>query len=248
MLLWSVFYAIYSVYFFNQCCFPFLHVHKGVFHEGGNLLEKPRRAPHTNFKLRVRKNEPKNFQLRLRRNPNFQLRVRKESPNFQLRVRKSPNFQLRVRKSPNFQLRVRKNPNFQLRLKKRAGGDAFQLRVRKEFQPNRQSRNFQLRVRKADLDYERMLREDQTLLDGMTRNLRNPNGFQLRVRRAPSSFQLRVRKDGSVTSNDVNEEQYLYNLSEADLDNYAKTLPTMDLPAFIQAARKRSAGNFQLRV
>jgi hypothetical protein len=49
-------------------------------------------------------------------------------------------------------------------------------------------------------------------------------------------------------SNDGNEEQYLDNLSEADLENYAKTLPTMDLPAFIKLARKRSSGNFQLRV
>ena len=228
------------MFIFNQCCFPFMHVHKGIFHEDIPTLGKPRRTPNTNFKLRVRKNSPRNFQLRLRRNPNFQLRVRKASPNFQLRVRKSPNFQLRVRK----------NPNFQLRLKKRTAGSAFQLRVRKDIGPTttRQSRNFQLRVRKDDPDYERMLREDEMLLDGMTRNVRSPNGFQLRVRKAPSSFQLRVRKDGSAMPDYDAEEQYLDQLSEADLDKYAESLPTMDLPAFIKAARKRSAGNFQLRV
>jgi hypothetical protein len=246
-----------------------MHAHKGIFHEDAPMLGKPLRSPNTNFKLRVRKNSP-NFQLRLRRNPNFQLRVRKASPNFQLRVRKSPNFQLRVRKSPNFQLRVRKNPNFQLRvrkspnfqlrvrknpnfqlrLKKRAAGSAFQLRVRKDIGPTttRQSRNFQLRVRKDDPDYERMLQEDQMFVDGMTRNVRSPSAFQLRVRKAPSSFQLRVRKDGSAMPNYEDEEQYLDELSEADLNNYANTLPTMDLPAFIKAARKRSARNFQLRV
>ena len=84
--------------------------------------------------------------------------------------------------------------------------------------------------------------------DEMYRNVRNPSGFQLRVRKAPSSFQLRVRKDGSEMSNYGNEEQYLDQMNEDELDNYAKSLPSMDLPALIKFARKRSARNFQLRV
>ena len=217
---------------------------------------KSTRGLHTNFKLRVRKNQPNfqlrvrkdpNFQLRVRKNPNFQLRVRK-SPNFQLRVRKNPNFQLRVRKSPNFQLRVRKNRNFQLRVRKRADPSAFQLRVRKDagLESIRPNRNFQLRVRKADQAF------DDDLGLRMTRTARSPSrqAFQLRVRKAPSSsFQLRVRKDGSEDpSSHLDEEAYINSLNENELDHYAQSLPEIDLPGLLKLERKRKAGSFQLRV
>jgi len=227
---------------------------------------KSTRGLHTNFKLRVRKNQPNfqlrvrkdpNFQLRVRKSPNFQLRVRKspnfqlrvrKSPNFQLRVRKNPNFQLRVRKSPNFQLRVRKNRNFQLRVRKRAGPSAFQLRVRKDadLESIRPNRNFQLRVRKADQAF------DDDLGLRMTRTVRSPSrqAFQLRVRKAPSSsFQLRVRKDGSEdSSSHLDEEAYINSLNENELDHYAQSLPEIDLPGLLKLERKRKAGSFQLRV
>merc|ERR1712227_928233 len=179
---------------------------------------------------------------------NFKLRVRKNQPNFQLRVRKSPNFQLRVRKSPNFQLRVRKNPNFQLRVRKRAGPSAFQLRVRKDadLESIRPNRNFQLRVRKADQAF------DDDLGLRMTRTVRSPSrqAFQLRVRKAPSSsFQLRVRKDGSEdSSSHLDEEAYINSLNENELDHYAQSLPEIDLPGLLKLERKRKAGSFQLRV
>ena len=153
---------------------------------------------HTNFKLRVRKNQS-NFQLRVRKDPNFQLRVRK-SPNFQLRVRKSPNFQLRVRKSPNFQLRVRKKPNFQLmtRIVRSPSRQAFQLRVRKAI-----SSSFQLRVRKdvseddsGHLDEEAYFNSlDENELDHYAQSLPEinlPGLLKLERKRKAGSFQLRV--------------------------------------------------------
>ena len=229
-------------------------VYFSVVHENDLDIDGPEsikstRGLHTNFKLRVRKNQP-NFQLRVRKDPNFQLRVRK-SPNFQLRVRKSPNFQLRVRKSPKFQIRVRKNPktqlrvrknrNFQLRARKRHEPSAFQLRVRKDadLESLRPKRNFQLRLRTADQAF-------------LTRIVRSPSrqAFQLRVRKAiSSSFQLRVRKDVSEDdSGHLDEEAYFNSLDENELDHYAQSLPEINLPGLLKLERKRKAGSFQLRV
>ena len=258
--MWTYHYVLTSYHLFISSV-----AHENDIDIDGQESIKSTRGLHTNFKLRVRKNQPNfqlrvrkdpNFQLRVRKSPNFQLRVRKspnfqlrvrKSPNFQLRVRKNPNFQLRVRKSPNFQLRVRKNRNFQLRVRKWAGPSAFQLRVRKDddLESLRPNRNFQLRVRKADQAFDDLgLR--------MTRTVRSPSrqAFQLRVRKAPSSsFQLRVRKDGSEDhSSPLDEEAYLNSLDENELDHYAQSLPEIDLPGLLKLERKRKAGSFQLRV
>ena len=206
-----------------------------------NISPNIHHTPQTDFKLRIRKNSSPNFQLRLRRNPNFQLRVRKRSPNFQLRVRKDPNFQLRMRKAG-------------LR-------NGFQLRVRKA--SNRAVRNFQLRVRKSGIDHDEivpaeypillgndkkhneMARFERGVMNGFQLRVRKaPSNFQLRVRKAPANFQLRVRKDKIASSYPINED-----LNQEDINEYADALPEINLPGFLSDFyRKRSAGNFQLRV
>ena len=85
------------------------------------------------------------------------------------------------------------------------------------------------------------------ITDEITRIVRNPSAFQLRVRKSPSSsFQLRVRKDGSSSLRPEEEEEYLEHLNEDELESYANDLPEIELPGFLKAAKR--ARNFQLRV
>ena len=52
----------------------------------------------------------------------------------------------------------------------------------------------------------------------------------------------------ACATSEQNQEAYLNSLDQNELDHYAKTLPEMELPAFLKFERKRNLGDFQLRV